>query len=177
MMDMGIPPETAAVADRLAIIDVLLMHSRSLDRMDSTTLQSCYWPEAQVDYGSYKGPAHSFASLVVEALGATYELTRHSISNTLVSLEGASARCESYVNADHLLPGGSQEMSFAGRYLDLLEKRNGQWRMLHRQVVMDWSRTREVEDERSSEAFLQLAKGSQGEQDPLHEFLHAGGKA
>ncbi|MEP5567904.1 MAG: nuclear transport factor 2 family protein [Halioglobus sp.] len=177
MMKMGIPPETAEMADRLAIIDVLLLHSRSLDRLDGSALQSCYWPEAEVDYGSYKGPAHPFASLVVDALGSAYELTRHSISNTLVSLNGTSARCESYVNADHLLPGGGQEMSFAGRYLDLLEKRDGQWRMLHRQVVMDWSRTRDIEDERNSEAFLPLAKGSHDAQDPLHAFLSAGGES
>ncbi len=177
MMDMGIPLETEDMADKLAIIEVLQLHSRGLDRLDSTLLEHCYWPEAEVDYGSYKGSAQAFAKLVVEALAGAYELTRHSLGNTLVSLEGSSARCESYVNADHLLPGGGQEMCFAGRYLDLLEKRQGQWRMLHRQVVMDWSRTREVEDERDSDAFLQLAKGSHGDQDPLHEFLNAGGHA
>ena len=177
MKDIGLPPQAEDLADRLAISDLLYLHCRGLDRLDSAALKHCYWPEAEVDYGSYKGPAQAFAELVVAALGDAYELTRHSIGNTMISLTDSMARCESYVNADHLLPGGGQEMSFAGRYLDLLEKRDGQWRMLHRQVVMDWSRTKDIADERNSDAFVQLAKGTHDDRDPLHEFLSHGGTA
>ena len=161
----------AQITDRLAISEVLHSHCRGLDRSDSALLQSCYWPGAEVDYGSYKGPAAAFADLVVQALAGGYELTRHCIGNILVAFEGNQARVESYVNAAHLLPGGTQEMCFGGRYLDHLEKRDGQWRMLHRRVVMDWSRTTSIEDERESEAFAALAKGSNGASDPLHTFL------
>ena len=163
--------DTSQIADKLAIADLLHCHCRGLDRSDSALLQSCYWPEAKVDYGSYKGPADAFADLVVQALAASYELTRHCIGNTLVSFSGNQARVESYVDAAHLLPGGEQEMRFGGRYLDLLEKRDGQWRMLHRQVVMDWSRSTSIEDERDSEAFAALAKGRNDANDPLQLFL------
>ena len=175
-IDPGTPPTPENIADRMAITDILHNHCRGLDRQDSSLLKTCYWPEAEVDYGSYRGPAQMFAELVVGALGDSYELTRHCIGNILIDLGDDTARVESYVNADHLHNGAALEMCFAGRYLDLLEKRDGQWRVLHRQVVMDWSRTREVDDQRDSEAFAALSKGGHGTDDPLHPFLARGGK-
>jgi len=167
----GTPPDPAQLADRQAIQDVLSSHSRGLDRHDSNLLQSCYWPDAQVDYGAYKGPAHPFAELVIPALDSQYELTRHCLSNTLVEFCGDRALTESCVTAGHLLAGAEQEMLFSGRYLDNLEKRDGSWKILHRRVVMDWSRTHPVQDERASEAFADLAKGAHGKSDPLYAFL------
>ena len=161
----------AQIADRLAVQDVLHSHCRGLDRNDGALIAACYWPDAEVDYGSFKGSASQFAELIGPALGEAYELTRHCISNTLIAFDGATARVESYVEASHLFKGGASEMRFGGRYLDTLEQRGDEWRMLHRQVVMDWSTTREVTDERQSEAFSALSKGSNDASDPLHAFL------
>lgn len=161
----------ASVLDRLAIEDTLHRHCRGLDRCDAELLTSCYWPEAEVDYGSYKGRAHDFAGLVVSALGDSYELTRHRISNILISFKGVTARVESYVCAVHLLPGGEQEMRFEGRYLDTLEKRDERWAMCYRQVVMDWSDTCSVTDGRYSEAFSALARGHNDKRDPVYPHL------
>ncbi len=170
--DTGSTTTPAQLADRLAIQDVLHLHSRGLDRLDKDAIQCAYWPEAEVDYGSYKGSAHVFAELVVGALGQAYELTRHSISNTLVQLQRRmSPAVESSVHAAHLLPGAQEEMLFYGRYLDRLEKRDGQWKILHRQVVMDWSKRLPVQDERNGEAFAALAKGAHLDTDPLYPFL------
>ncbi|MEH6519018.1 MAG: nuclear transport factor 2 family protein [Halioglobus sp.] len=161
------------VADQLAIHDILSLHSRGLDRLDQATIQAAYWPEAEVDYGSYKGGAHNFAELVVGALAGQYELTRHLLSNTLVEFTDNIACSESCVTAGHLLLGAQEEMLFYGRYLDRLEKRNGQWKIMHRQVVIDWSKRIPVVDERSSEAFADLAKGAHIDNDPLYPFLKA----
>ncbi len=167
----GTTPSPEQVADRLAIQDVLHLHCRGLDRLDQGAIRNAYWPQAEVDYGSYKGSAHVFAELVIGALGQTYELTRHSISNTLINFTGHVARSESSVHAAHLLVGAQEEMLFYGRYLDRLEKRNGQWKILYRQVVMDWSNRLPVRDERRGDAFAALAKGSHLDTDPLYPFL------
>lgn len=169
----GQVPNPEQVADRLAIAEVLAMHSRGLDRLDADTLGSCYWPEADVDYGSYKGNAHVFADLVVGALAQGYELTRHGLGNVLFQFDGNTARTETCVSAGHLLLGGAQEMHFFGRYLDTLEKRDNCWKLLHRQVVMDWSKRIEVADERCSEAFVDLSKGGHLDDDPLYPFLQS----
>ena len=173
----GNPPSPEEISDRQAIADILYHHCRGLDRADTTALQSCYWPDAEVDYGNYVGPAQDFAGLVVAALQDSYELTRHALSNMLIHLQASRAHCETYVNADHLLPGAALEMCFGGRYLDLLEKRDGHWRILHRRVVMDWAKTRQMEDLRGSEAFAVMAKGAHGAADPLHNFSSNGGRA
>ena len=171
--ETGSNPGPEQIADRLAINDVLHLHCRGLDRLDRDSIQCSYWPEAEVDYGSFKGSAHLFAELVVGALSEKYALTRHSLSNTLIQFSGNSARSESSVNAAHLLIEAKEEMLFYGRYLDKLEKRNGLWKILHRQVVMDWNKRLPVLDERNSEAFSDMAKGAHHDCDPLYPFLNS----
>ena len=112
--------------------------------------------------------------LVVGALGQQYELTRHGLGNTLFRFDGDVALCETCVQAGHLLIGGAEELFFYGRYLDRLEKRDGCWKLLHRQVVMDWSKRHPVQDERNSDAFGDLSKGAHGDSDPLYPFLTGG---
>ena len=167
----GAVPDVDELLHQLAIQRVIFTHSRGLDRLDVDVLASCYWPESEVDYGSFKGNAHTFCALVVEALPASYELTQHALGNTLVEISGAAAKAESYVTAYHLLRGAEEEMVFSGRYLDKLECRDGVWKILHRSVVMDWSRNQAVRDERDGEAFAALQKGKHAQQDPLSAFL------
>ncbi len=161
----GLVPTDQEVAHRLAIAEVLAVHSRGLDRNDAELIKSAYWPEAEVDYGGFKGKAHDFAALIGPALSA-YELTQHLLGQTVIVLEGSTATTETYVRARHLLCGAQEEIDFSGRYLDSFELRNGQWKMIHRQVVMDWSRRAGVVDERESNAFAALSKGRFDGEDP-----------
>ena len=126
---------TQDTAHRVAIREVLATHSRGIDRNDPGILKMAYWPDAEVDYGGFKGAAHDFADLVGPALSGAYELTQHLLGQTFYSIEGSQAATESYVSARHLLHGAAEELSFAGRYLDQLELREGQWKIVHRQVV------------------------------------------
>lgn len=171
-MAPGMVPNAAEVADRLAIQDILAMHSRGLDRLDSAALAVCYWPDATVDYGSYKGPAQTFIPLVIDALRSQYALTRHGLGNTLITFSDDNAQSETCVSAGHLLPGAEQDIHFYGRYLDHLVKRDQCWKIQHRQVVMDWSKRHVVVDERESEAFAALSKGAHHDNDPLYTFGH-----
>ena len=72
--------DAAATADRLAIQEVLAAHSRGLDRCDVSLLQACYWPEGEVDYGSFRGSAHEFAGLVCTILAEQYQLTQQRLA-------------------------------------------------------------------------------------------------
>lgn len=161
------------IANRMAIEEILNLHSRGLDRLDQASLANAYWPDAEVDYGSFKGPAQQFAEIVVPVLGETYALTRHSLSNILIQVSRSAARSEACVHAAHLLPGRDRELLFYGRYLDRHEKRDGRWKILHRTVVVDWCKSFAIEDERDSEAFSALAKGGHFNNDPLYPFLSA----
>lgn len=159
------------IADQLAISEIHATHSRGLDRHEPAAIKSCYWEDAQVDYGAFKGPAHTFADLVVPALQDQYELTRHALSNTLFHFEGDSATTETYVHAAHLAPDASEETLVYGRYLDRLEKRDGQWKMAFRQVVIEWSNRYSVSDERDGPAFKDLTRGGHHPSDPVYLLL------
>ena len=84
---------------------------------------------------------------------------------------GDQARVETCVSAGHLLHGAAEELHFFGRYLDRLEKRDGRWKLLYRQVVMDWCKRLAVVDERDSDAFGALSKGAHANDDPLYPFI------
>lgn len=159
------------INERLAIQDVLYLHSRALDRLDESLLKTCYREDSTVDYGTFKGPAQQFAGLVIPALREQYALTRHVLSNTLVHINGPTAHSESLVDAAHLLRDETQEMLFAGRYLDVLEKREGEWKIQHRQVVVDWCQHRALGNEREGDSFTGMARGSHAPQDPIYTFL------
>ncbi|MFK8020551.1 MAG: nuclear transport factor 2 family protein [Pseudomonadales bacterium] len=174
LANIGSPPSVTEQADRMAILDILALHSRGLDRLDPSLIKHSYWADAEVDYGAFKGPAQQFAELVVHALGEQYELTRHSLGNSLIVFATDTvAKSESGVDAAHLFHGAESEMQFAGRYLDTLEKRDKVWKIRRREVVIDWSRVVTVTDERESEGFAALGKGAHGADDPSHAFFHS----
>jgi hypothetical protein len=159
---VGAIPTAQETAHQAAIRNVLATHSRGLDRNNAELLKCAYWPDAQVDYGSFKGSAHQFAELVGPALASMYELTQHLLGQSFIELAQCTANTETYVDARHLLRGASEELVFSGRYLDQLELRDGQWKIIHRQVVMDWCRRTAVVDERESESFAAFIKGNKG---------------
>lgn len=167
----GAQPSAAEVADHIAIKEILNTHSRGLDRVDVEALKSAYWPDAEVDYGTFVGSAHQFAELVLPILADSYELTRHSLSNHTIELHGNIALSEAWVHAGHLLPGAQEELLFYGRYLDKLEKREERWKLLHRTVVVDWIKRLAVNDERDAEAFSSIKRGGHKATDPLYPFL------
>ena len=53
MLETGRLPSASGVADRLAIQEVISMHCRGVDRASAEILMSCYWSDAEVDYGAY----------------------------------------------------------------------------------------------------------------------------
>lgn len=138
MAETGQVPTPDEMADRLAIQEVIAMHCRGVDRASGEILKSCYWPGAEVDYGAYKGPAHAFCDPLVEAI-KRYANTQHQVSNTIIELDGDKARSETCLTAHHYLKGDpDMEMTYIGRYLDRMEKRQGIWKIAFRKIVMTW---------------------------------------
>jgi hypothetical protein len=137
----GEPDALRAVADRLAIAQVLTLYSRGIDRCDLETLQGTFWPDATAQYGAEPQNAHAWGAATVAALAAMRR-TFHSLSNMAIDLKGEAATAETYCTAYHEVdgPDGPVEMVVGGRYLDRLEKRDGAWRIARRLYVMDWNR-------------------------------------
>ena len=65
-------------------------------------------------------------------------------------------------------------MVFSGRYLDRFECEGSNWKFKFRRVVMDWSRRRDVVDERAEGSFAALTKGLNNQQDASWHHLASG---
>jgi len=135
--------ELADLADREGIRAVALRYCRGIDRLDAELVRSAYWPEATDDHGTFVGPAHEFAGYAVERLGAGFVATMHTIFNHSIELDedrrGASG--EIYNVSYHLRDEGGVRTVFTwwGRYLDRYEKRGGEWRIIDRVCVHEWT--------------------------------------
>lgn len=127
---------------REAIEQCLADHSRGIDRTDLDLLKSTYHEGADVNYGFFNGPATELARILVESQ-RPMPITQHRPSNIFLHIEGNKAVSESYVLAyfESELEDGNVQSQVAGRYLDRLECRDGEWKLVHRTYVLDWNST------------------------------------
>jgi len=169
MSATGQVPDTERLADHLAIQDVIFKHCRGLDRADAVLLKTCYWEDAQVDYGFFKGGGHEFCDLIARSIVGN-RATHHQVSNIIPEFSEDEAVVESYVTAYHHQPGGQlTEMTYMGRYIDHMEKRDNVWKLLMRHVVADWNQNLVSSDNLDSGPLSSLAKSARMPDDPLYE--------
>lgn len=126
-----------ALSEREAIRDVLRRYVRGLDRHDVELESSAFWPDAQVNYGRYSGQRDAFVIWGNEGHCAHFLRHEHHITNQTIDIEGDVAHVESYVI--YLLHERDTEFTEIGgaRYIDRMERRDGQWRILLREFLPD----------------------------------------
>lgn len=172
--ETGKVPSAEETANRLAILEVIYMHCRGVDRASAAILKSCYWPEAELDYGFYQGPAHPFCDSLVEGL-KRHSNTQHQVSNTLIELKGKEAFSETYLTAHHYLPepdAENSEMTYFGRYLDRMLNKDGVWKIVYRKIVMTWhQQVATSEDFEKNPALAGIARASRYPEDPWFGFV------
>ena len=124
---------------RTVIQNRLAQHARGIDRADEALLREAYHDDGTVDYGSLQGSAAEFAAAIA-AMHDGAPMSSHRTSNLWIAIEGHSAISESYVMAWVTLPtdGDPQPHLVGGRYLDRHSYKHDDWRMQHRQYVLDW---------------------------------------
>ena len=87
------------ISDRLQIQDLLTRYALAIDTKDWALLDTCFLPDATIDYtstGGRKGPYAEIRKWLAEAL-APFVVTMHCLGNTTVDLEGDSARARTYL--------------------------------------------------------------------------------
>ncbi|MBD2843326.1 nuclear transport factor 2 family protein [Erythrobacter rubeus] len=138
-------PALQDLIDRHAINDVIQRYARTLDWLDDEGQGTCYWPDAEVDYGFYKGRADQFLPIVMEVERGS-DRRWHMLSQPLIrfhSAKSASSECYGiFAGAKRQDDGTLAGNLFGGRYLDEWEKRsegNGEeWRISARIYLLDW---------------------------------------
>ena len=116
-------------------------YSRALDWLDLDQLKTCFWQDGWVDYGFFEGNAHEWCDAVmpIEA-GSLHRF--HYCFNIRVVVNGDRADAESNSIAGGRREDEKGEMTqsfFGSRYLDTLERRQGEWRILERRTLLEFA--------------------------------------
>lgn len=167
-------PAVQELMDRETIRDCLYRYCRGIDRCDADVLASAYWPGAVDDHIFWKGTVEEFIPWVMPILRSR-DQTKHAISNILIRITGREARVESYFDAYERArrkDGKPNDILASGRYLDHMENRAGEWRIIRRKVVMDWFRILDDSADWERGMFGKPLKfGARGNDDPSHDFF------
>lgn len=126
--------------DRKACEDVLMRYGRTLDWLDEAGQESCFWPDADIDYGFFQGCGADWVPTVM-AVEAGAPRRWHVSTGVMVQVSGDKAKSECYgltVSSAENEQGELVDFMFGGRYLDELEQRDGQWRISRRRYIADW---------------------------------------
>lgn len=140
------------LADRAEIQDCLNRYARGVDRGDWDLVRSTYHADAYDAHGDYKGGIDGLVRWLDERF-AGVDNSMHFLGNCLIEFADADhAFVETYFGSSRLrAPTESERASLQpndmlcreawGRYADRFERRNGEWRVAHRIVVLERSAT------------------------------------
>jgi hypothetical protein len=164
-----------ALLDREAIRDCIYRYCRGIDRADEVALRSSYWPDATDQHGAYSGPVEGFFEWVGSVL-KTNPRNVHLVGNILIEfLDAAHAAVETYflvLQRAAAADGAVRQCLMTGRYCDLFEKREGEWRVARRVVTYDWLEDQPVQTEPEPARFgARTPIGSNYPNDPIYAVL------
>ena len=140
-----------ALLDKQAITDIIHLYCRGIDRVDQALLRSLFHPDSTHKHGAFSGRSADFIDIAIEQI-RKYRGTTHQIGNIIIRLDGNVAYSEAYYFVHHRVPAASgnpaddEDYLAHGRYIDRYEKRDGAWRIAHRNGVWDWRIWRKASD-------------------------------
>ncbi len=122
--------------DRQEIWQVMQRYGRAVDRMDRELLRSCYFEDAIDDHGRFVGTVDGFIDWVFGPPTTSSVTTQHGLMNHSCELDGDDAYAETYFQSIGVHPEPPHLMSI-GRYVDHFQRRNGEWRIANRVVIVE----------------------------------------
>jgi hypothetical protein len=123
--------------NRQEILDCIVREARGRDRHDVALIASCFWDDGSDEHGRAVTPAPDYPERANTGHAAAFSSTSHNITNHTCEIVGDVAYCETYVIGGLLSLDQSTCKIAPSRYIDQLERRNGEWRILFRRTVVD----------------------------------------
>lgn len=125
------------------IKDVHLRFCRANDRRDEELMRDCFHADAEIQLHETLS-VDAFLALD-RAVLSRYTVTWHNTGNQLVEVDGDAAWAEHYTTSTHRIAadaaGPERDFVAFGRYIDRMERRNGEWRIARRRMLLDFTRT------------------------------------
>lgn len=130
--------------DKQAIQDNMVKYTRAMDRFDLDMIKDAYWSDALDDHGLSVGTGHEFAEVAYRHhKDGPLKMCSHLVGNAQIELNGSQAKAEFAFLSVAVLTGEDgvdYDHNSVGRYRDLYEKREGEWKILRRTVIWEWNR-------------------------------------
>jgi hypothetical protein len=135
----AISEQLKTLLEREQIRDCITRLARGEDRRNAQMIRASYWPDSTTDYGVFKGSFSDYLAWVVPG-SDVIKNTQHVLGQSVIEIEGKDARAETQVISYHRVALGDEERDtcIGGRYLDRLERRDGEWRISARAMLYDW---------------------------------------
>lgn len=137
--------------DESQIRRLLDSYPRALDRQDHELLASLYHPDAKEDHGVFNGSAAGYVDFI-ESHAVPGNYWMHHNGTMHIEIDGDVALTETYTLAFYRIgpkEGDSRdrEIFLRVRYIDRIEKRDGEWKIAHRRVIYSPCRVVTVDEE------------------------------
>ena len=134
-----------ALLDKQDIYELMCRYCRGVDRMDKDLTLSCFWPGAIDVHVGRNGVYHGSVEEFLEAEWESWKVftgSQHHLCNHLCEVDGDQAIAETYQFSLYwAAPGDDPALNVlnSNRYLDRFEKRDGEWRIMRRELFRNFS--------------------------------------
>lgn len=123
--------------DRTAILDCIVRHARGCDRHDVNLISTAYHDDGVDEHGLKTNAAAQYGTWANASHAATSEVHTHNVTTHTCDIDGDTAHAESYAIVVLLGKEGHTAQFISGRYLDRLERRDGEWRIALRRSTVE----------------------------------------
>jgi hypothetical protein len=123
--------------DRQSILDCIARHARGHDRHDVELLTNAYHGDGIDEHGHAINPGPKYAEWANAIHAAGSRLHTHNITTHICEIDGNVAHCETYVLVGLLDNNETTARLISGRYIDRMERRDGQWKIALRRSIVD----------------------------------------
>ena len=140
-----------AILERDEIRRVVERYARGMDRGYETDARAAYWDDGHDHHGLFQGNAQEFVTWGLPSAKESHEAEdavgaisghQHVLGQSNIAVDGDRASAETYFvyyMEGGRLPKPNVVSALAGRYVDYLERRGGEWKIADRVVAIDWS--------------------------------------
>jgi hypothetical protein len=132
--------ELRRLVDRQQIVDVTLAYTYALDAKDWDALDDVFTVDATAYLTEELDGREAIKGRVRRAL-ESLDLSQHMVANHDVRIDGVSAVCRCYLQAQHVREAAPGPPNFivAGRYDDRFVRTSVGWRIARRELTIMWT--------------------------------------
>ncbi len=146
---MTLDPRLQELLDHHEIRKLLAEYCHACDRGDEAMMAACYTGEdSWDDHGTVKASGPEYARIMTGRVLQNTEAASHILGQTLIRVNGETAAAETFFVAFFRLPDAEGEAprmnQLIGRFVDRLERIEGQWKIRKRTCVRDTSLTQPI---------------------------------